>query len=46
MEKMSWTDCVRNEGVLQRVKEREISYIEYTERRVTGLVTAGVGTAF
>ena len=46
MEKMSWTDSVRNEEVLQRVKGRGISYIQYTEGRVTGLVTSGVETAF
>jgi hypothetical protein len=26
MEKISWTDCVRNEEVLHRVKDRNIIY--------------------
>jgi len=39
------TDLVRNAGVLQRVKEKGISYTEENEGRLTGLVTFCVGTA-
>jgi hypothetical protein len=51
MEKISWTDRVRNEEVLHRSKEErnilhEISYILEKEGRLTGLVTSCVGTAF
>jgi hypothetical protein len=46
MEKICWTDLVRNEDVLQRVKEKEISYIQDKEGRLTGLATFCVGTAF
>ena len=45
MEKISWTDHVRNEDVLLRVKER-ISYMKYVNGRRTGLVTFCVETAF
>jgi hypothetical protein len=41
MEKISWTDRVRNE-VLHIVKRRVISYKQQKERRLTGLVTSGV----
>jgi len=44
MEKISWTDHVRNEEVLLR--SREISYIKYANGRLTGLVTFCVETAF
>jgi hypothetical protein len=44
MEKISWTDHVRNEDVLLRVKE--ISYMKYVNGRQTGLVTFYVETAF
>ena len=46
---ISWTDRVRNEEVLHRVKEkRNIVYAVKgrKEGRTTGLVTACVGTAF
>jgi len=43
MEKISWTDRVRNVEVLHRGKvESNILYA--TERRLTGLVTSCVGT--
>jgi hypothetical protein len=43
--KISWTDRVRNE-VFHRVKGGGASYIQKKEGRLTGLVTACVGTAF
>jgi hypothetical protein len=46
MEKISWTDRVRNEEVLQREKdERNIVHI-IKRRKATGLVTYCIGTAF
>jgi hypothetical protein len=45
MEKISWTDRVRNEEVLHRVKE-EINILHTIQRRLTGLVTSCVETAF
>jgi hypothetical protein len=45
-EKISWTDPVRNEEVLHRVKE-EREYPTYGKKVwLTGFVTCGVGTAF
>jgi hypothetical protein len=46
MEKISWTDRVRNEEVLHRVKDDR--YILHTIKRekLTGLVTSCVETAF
>jgi hypothetical protein len=47
MEKISWTDHVRNEEVLLRVKKNTgISYMKYVNGRLTGLVTFYVETAF
>jgi hypothetical protein len=47
MEKASRTDSVSNEEVLHRVKEERNIYILHTiKRRLTGLVTSCVGTAF
>ena len=46
MEKISWTEHVRNEEVLLRVKEQRKSYMKYVNRRRTGLVTFCVDTAF
>ena len=47
MEKISWTDRVRNEDVLHRVKEeRNIVHTVFVEGRLTGLVTACVWIAF
>ena len=46
--KISWTDHVRNEEVLQTVEERNIlqTIQGRKERKLTGLVTSCVGTAF
>jgi len=46
MEKISWTDHVRNEDVLLRVKEQRNILHEYVNGRRTGLVTFCVETAF
>ena len=54
MEKISWTDHVRNKDVLLRVsrveylesRSRGISYMKYVNGRRTGLVTFCVETAF
>jgi hypothetical protein len=43
-EKISWTDRVRNEEVLHRMKEER--NIVHTIKRLTVLVTSCVGTAF
>jgi len=45
MEKISWTDYVRNEDVLES-RSRGMSYMKYINRRQTGLVTFCVETAF
>jgi len=44
MEKISWTDHVRNEEVQSR--SRGISFMKYVNGRRTGLVTFCVETAF
>ena len=44
MEKISWTDRVRNEELL-RVKQ-DGNILQSVEVRLTGLVTSCVGTAF
>jgi len=46
MEKISWTDHVRNEEYYLESRSREISYIKYVNGRRTGLVTFCVKTAF
>jgi hypothetical protein len=46
MENISLTDLVRNEEVLQSVKEEKNILQEYKEGRLTGLVTSYVGTDF
>ena len=46
MEKISCTNHVRNEEVLLRVKERRNILHEISKRRLTGLVTFCVETAF
>ena len=46
MEKISWTDHVRNEGVLQRVEEDRNILHTIKEGRLTGLVAPCVRTAF
>jgi hypothetical protein len=43
---ISWTDRVRNEEVLQRVKEKRNILHTIKEERLTGLVTSCVETAF
>jgi len=45
MEKISWTDHVRNKDVLES-RSRGISYMKYVNGRRTGLVTFYVETAF
>jgi hypothetical protein len=48
MEKISWTDHVRNVEVLQRriKEERNILQIKNRDGGLTGLVTSCIGTAF
>jgi len=46
MEKISWTDHVRNEEVLFRVKEQRNILHEIRKRKVNGLVTFCIETAF
>jgi hypothetical protein len=46
MEKISWTDHVRNEEVLLRVKEQRNILKEIRKQKQTGLVTFCVETAF
>jgi len=46
MEKISWTDHVRNEEYCFESMSRGISYMKYVNRRQTGLVTFCVETAF
>ena len=46
MEKISWTDHVRNEEILLRVKEQRNILHEIVNGRLTGLVTFCVETAF
>jgi hypothetical protein len=46
MEKISWTDRVRNEEVLHRIKEERNILHTIKRRKATGLVTSCVGTAF
>jgi len=46
MEKISWTYHLRNEEVLLRVKEQRNVLHEIQKRRLTGLVTFCVETAF
>jgi len=46
MEKISWTDHVRNEKVLLRVKEQRNIIHEIVNGRLTRLVTFCVETAF
>jgi hypothetical protein len=45
MEKISWTDHVRNEEVLLRVKEQR-NILHEINKQLTGLVTFCVETAF
>jgi hypothetical protein len=46
MEKISWTDHVRNEDVLLRVKEQRNILHEIRKRKQTGLGTLCVENAF
>jgi hypothetical protein len=46
IEKISWTDYVRNEEVLLRVKEQRNILHEISKRGLNGLVTFCVETAF
>ena len=46
MEKISWTDHVRNEEVLLRVNEQRNTLHEIRKRKANGLVTSYVETAF
>jgi hypothetical protein len=46
MEKISWTNPVKNEEVLLRVKEEKNIIHTVKRRKVTGLVTSWVGTVF
>jgi len=46
MEKIIWTDCVRNKEVLLRVKEQRNILHEIINGRLTGLVIFCVETAF
>jgi len=47
MEKINWTDHVRNEEVLRRAKEeRSILQTKKKKGKLTDLVTFCVGTAF
>jgi hypothetical protein len=45
MEKISWTDHVRNEEVLLRVKEQR-NILHEVNGTLTGLVTSCIETAF
>jgi hypothetical protein len=45
MEKIIWTDRVKNADVLHRVKEERNILHTVKERRLTGLVTSCIGTA-
>jgi len=46
MEKISWTDHVRNEDVYLESRSRGIPCMKYVNGRRTGLVTFCVETAF
>jgi hypothetical protein len=46
IEKISWTDGVRSEGVLQRVKEDRNILHTIKEGRLNGLLASCVGIAF
>ena len=46
MEKISWTDHVRNEEVLLRVKEQRNILHEMNKRKANWMVTFCVETAF
>jgi hypothetical protein len=46
MEKISWTDSVKNGNVLHRVKEGVNTLHSIKERRLTGVVMSCAGTDF
>jgi hypothetical protein len=46
MEKISWTDCVRNEEVVRTVKEEEYPTQNKKKGGLIGLITSYVGTVF
>ena len=46
MEKISWNDRVEDAEVLHTVKEERNILYTIRRKRITGLVTSGVGTAF
>ena len=46
MEKISWTDHVRNEEALLRINEQRNIVHEIRKRKANGLVTSYVETAF
>jgi hypothetical protein len=43
---IGWTDRVKNEEILHRVKEERNILHAIEEGRLTGLVTSSVGTSF
>jgi len=46
MEKINWTDSVRNEEELHRIKEDGIILHKINRRKLTGLVTTCIDTVF
>jgi hypothetical protein len=46
MEKIIWTDRVKNEKALHWLEEEWISYVEQNEERLSGLVKSYVRAAF
>jgi hypothetical protein len=46
MEKISWTDRVKNEGTLGRVKKEMNILLSIKRGRLSDLVTSCIGTAF
>jgi hypothetical protein len=46
MEKISWTDYVRNEEVIHRLKRKRNILHKIKRKKANGLITSYVGTAF
>jgi len=46
MEKINWTDRVRNEEVLHTVEKTRLTYTKRKEGRLTEVVISCVGTAY
>jgi hypothetical protein len=46
IEKISWTDLVRNDEVLHSIQKEGISYVQGIERMLTVLITPCVETLF